>query len=67
MGLTVDRGVVTEAAVYTDAMDWSFAAPMGKALTGCPFAPENLRGALEAVPCDADVRRDIGDLLAQQF
>ena len=67
VGLTVDRGVVEEATVYTDAMDWAFAAPMGAALAGCPFTPEKLRAAVETVPCDENIRRDIGDLLAQQF
>ena len=67
VGLAVEAGVVREAAVYTDAMDWTFAAPMERALIGCPFAPEALWAAVEAVPCDGAVRRDIKILLAEQF
>ena len=61
--LAVEQGVVTEAAVYTDAMDWSFAEPMGAALTGCPLTAEALRQALEGISCGAEIRRDVGALL----
>ena len=67
VGLTVEAGVVRDAAVYTDAMDWAFAAPMERSLAGCPFAPAALRAAVETVPCDGIVRRDIAALLTEQF
>ena len=67
VGLTADKGAVTAAAVYTDAMDWSFAAPMEAALTGRPFTLAALRQAVESVPCDRAVREDVSALLQEQF
>ena len=67
VGLAVEAGVVREAAVYTDAMDWSFAASVERALTGQPYTLTALRAAVAAAPCDGDVRGDIAKLLAEQF
>ena len=65
--LAVEAGRVREAAVYTDAIDWSFANPMGEALTGCLFALGQLQEAVDSVPCDGAVQRDISSLLAARF
>ena len=65
--LAVEAGTVREASVYTDAMDWSFAGPMGAALTGCPFALPALRKAVESVPCERAIREDVSALLAEKF
>ena len=35
--LAVKNGLCEDAAVYSDAMDAEFAAPLAKALTGCRF------------------------------
>ena len=65
--LRVDQGRIAQAAVYTDAMDWAFAAPMEEALAGCPLVLGELAEALKGVPCDAPVRADALRLLAQQL
>ncbi len=37
--LQVEGGVIRQAKVYTDAMDWSLAGRSEKALMGCPLEP----------------------------
>lgn len=64
--LAADGGVVQAAAVYTDAMDPSFAAPLEKALTSCPFHLPQLYQAVEHAPIPQEVRRDVCTLLAEQ-
>ena len=40
--LAVEGGVCRHAAVWTDAMDESFAQPLARGLEGCPFRVEDL-------------------------
>lgn len=56
--LNVQNGVVEQAKVYSDAMDWSIAPGLEQALTGCRFTQEALTAAA--------VNEDIRTLLAQQ-
>ena len=64
--LASDGGTVTAAAVYTDAMDPAFVAPLEQAFTGCPFHLPQLYQAVEHAPISQEVRRDICTLLAEQ-
>ena len=64
--LAAESGTVTAAAVYTDAMDPSFAAPLEQALAGCPFHVPQLYQAVEHAAISQEVRRDICTLLAEQ-
>lgn len=64
--LAADGGTVQEAAVYTDAMDPSFASPLERALTGCPFHLSQLCQAVEHAPIPQEIQRDICTLLAEQ-
>ena len=64
--LAAESGTVTAAAVYTDAMDPSFAAPLEQALAGCPFHVPQLYQAVERAPISQEVRRDVCTLLAEQ-
>ncbi len=62
--LSVGGGIVKEAAVYSDAMDWSIAEKLEKAFTGSMFNESELcRAALEACP---DIAGDIASLLKEQ-
>lgn len=40
--LQVESGVVIQAKVYSDAMEWDLAGPLEQALTGSPFSQEAL-------------------------
>ena len=62
--LAVDRGVITDARVYTDAMDERLAAETEAALTGCRLAKEPLRKALETSAVGREKQADLLDLLA---
>ena len=62
--LRVEDGLVREARVYSDAMDWRVAPALEAALTGCRFRLENLcRTAEGACP---DVAGDLKELLREQ-
>ena len=57
--LQVDGGMIREAKVYSDAMDWSFAGEAERALQGCPFSADALNARLRAgsIPHWDDLRR----------
>ncbi|MBR0507197.1 MAG: lipoate--protein ligase [Clostridia bacterium] len=61
---SVDRGVITDAKVYTDAMDERFASEAEAALTGCRFS----LAAIEARMNGSDVphARDLYEMLTKQ-
>ena len=48
--LKADEGVIQEAAVYSDAMDWTLAPQLEAALTGCPLERQALEHRLEEFP-----------------
>lgn len=48
--LRVEHGVVREAKVYTDAMDWQLAPKLERSLTGCRFTTEDLTRAMAGLP-----------------
>ena len=64
--LAAESGAVAAAAVYTDAMDPSFAAPLEQALTGCPFHLPELYQAVERANVPREIRQDVCTLLAEQ-
>ncbi len=59
-------GVITEAKVYSDAMDWQLAPALEAALTGCPFRVDALQAALRGAVADANTAEDLCRLLADQ-
>lgn len=48
VALQVENGVVRQARVYSDAMDWSISPKLEQALTQCRFSPEALRERITA-------------------
>ncbi len=48
LNLQVQDGRIAKAKVYSDAMDWSIAPKLEKALTGCRFSRDALREAIAA-------------------
>ncbi len=59
----VDGGVVQQAQVYTDAMDWELLAGTGELFKGCAFNPQALAQAAKSIAGQAG--NDISKFLAQ--
>lgn len=64
--LRVEGGKVREAAVYTDALDESFAHPLAESLRDRPFTAAGLCAAVEETPTCAAVAGDLCRFLRQQ-
>ena len=64
--LAVEGGVSRHAAVWTDAMDESFAQPLARGLEGCPFRVEDLCLRVEEAPACREVAADLCALLRRQ-
>ena len=64
--LAVKNGLCEDAAVYSDAMDAEFAAPLAKALTGCRFHLDELCACVKSVSECAAVADDLCQLLQSQ-
>lgn len=62
--LMVESGIIQAAQVFSDAMDWQLPSQVEKALTGCRFALEDIRIALQQL--ESDVYQDICNMLAAQ-
>ena len=62
--LFIDRGIVEDAAAYTDDMNHETAALLCGALTGAPFSREALIGRIEAQ--DVPHARDLIQMITEQ-
>ncbi len=63
--LTVKEGLVKEAEVYTDAMEWSFAEELKAALLGARFTVEALQQKVKEA-CSEEIAADLCALLEKQ-
>ena len=61
IALQVENGIVEQARVYSDAMDWTIAPKLEQALTGCRFAADVLGQAIAAA--DTGVDSDLTQML----
>ena len=64
--LSVEKGLCTQAAVYTDAMNAAFAAPLARELAGCLFSSEALCRRVEALPACEAVAAELCAMLREQ-
>ena len=64
--LQVEEGIVQQAAVYSDAMDWTLAPALERALTGRRFSQEDLAAGIQTLDVEGTVKEDLLTLLAQQ-
>ena len=64
--LAVENGVCSDAAVWSDAMDAEFAAPLAQALRGCRFAIDDLCARVRAVNECTALSDDLCALLREQ-
>lgn len=63
--LNVENGIIRQAKLYSDAMDWSFVSEMEELLAGCRFCAGDLEERLAA--CDTETAKDICNLLCQNL
>ena len=59
----INGGIVQQAEVYTDAMDWQALQNAGRYFTGAAFSPQALAQAARQIPGEAGT--DIAEFLAQ--
>ncbi len=62
--LSVDRGVITDAAVYTDAMDDGLAARLESVLVHCPLRKDAIGQALQRSGIEPNVQANLIELIA---
>lgn len=61
VALQVENGIVQQAKVYSDAMDWSIAPRLEQALAQCRFSPDALQERI--VSAETGVEADLMELL----
>ena len=64
--LLVEKGMVTEAAVYSDAMEWDIAEILRSALTGCRFSQMQMQEAINGSALPENIRQDLCGLIEKQ-
>jgi len=64
--LDAKEGVIHNARVFSDSMDWTLPDSVEKALTGCRFETAAMQNALQGTLQDKGICNDLRQMLAQQ-
>lgn len=64
--LQVERGLITHAAVFTDAMAWELSAQIQQALEGREFSLSAMQESLRSMETQPEIREDLSRMLAEQ-
>lgn len=64
--LQVERGVITHASVFTDAMAWELSQQIQQALVGREFSLSAMQESLLSMEIQPDMRDDLSRMLAEQ-
>lgn len=64
--LQVERGIISHARVYTDAMAWELSEHLQQALTGRDFSLSAMQKGLLSMEIQPDIRDDLSRMLAEQ-
>ena len=64
--LDAKKGIVTDARVYSDSMDWTLPEIIEKALIGCRFDTAKMQEALKQAITDQAVCQNLCQMLAEQ-
>lgn len=64
--LYVEAGIIQNAKVYSDSMDWEIAGKVTKAFTDCRFGTSAMQNALREILGDTPVCSDLCALVAKQ-
>lgn len=65
IGFKLEGGIVTNATVYSDALDEAYIIRLPELLKGCPFVSEKLAQRLREAPIESDLQRTMVQDLAQ--
>lgn len=64
--LQVDRGTISHAGVFTDAMAWELSQQVRQALEGREFSLTAMQEGLRSIEIQPEIREDISRMLAEQ-
>jgi len=64
--LDAKDGLITNAKVYSDSMDWALPGAIENALTGCRFETAAMQQALAQADLSETIRADLQQMLAEQ-
>lgn len=64
--LNAKSGIITDAKVYSDAMDWSLPETLQEVLIGCRFDTDSILAALAQAPLAAETVLDLQDFFRGQ-
>lgn len=64
--MLVEQGLVTQAGVFTDAMEWELAAQLRQGLEGRRFSLPELQAGLDSANIPPDIRDELSRMLAEQ-
>lgn len=64
--LQVERGIITHAGVFTDAMEWELSQQLRRALEGREFSRAAMQEGLFSIEIQPDIREDLSRMLAEQ-
>lgn len=65
--LAVKDGRITDARLYSDAMDWSLSEKVQRALIGCRFDATAMKDALQQEALDPEICADLCQMLSEQI
>lgn len=64
--LQVERGIITHAGIFTDAMEWELSQQLRRALEGREFSRTAMQEGLFSIEIQPDMREDLSRMLAEQ-
>lgn len=67
IGIQAESGRIQDAHVFSDAMDWTVAEQVEKALQNCRYDLNDMYQAIAAQVSDPQLAKDIQELLSEQF
>ena len=66
LALQIEKGTISQAAVYTDAMEWELSRQLKTALEGREFARSAMQESLIHTNIQPHIREDLSRMLAEQ-
>ena len=64
--LQIEKGIITQAEVYTDAMEWELSHQLQTALVGRDFSRTAMQEALSSAQIESGIREDLSRMLSEQ-
>ena len=64
--LQIETGIIVQAAVYTDAMEWELSQQLQAALEGREFSRTAMQEAVSSAQIESGIREDLSRMLSEQ-